>query len=336
MTQAASTGGGGGEFDFAHKVGGLLKAMEAADPSGEASAEFARLLQREYRPPVEIVDGEMQVRSMDDLWRVARAVWASGIVPSSITSLEALFVCLSCGLEAGLSVMQSLRGVMVVNNVPSVWGDMAMALVRASPLCEWIKEWEEFSKDDGLVAICETQRRGDPEPIRRTWSERDNKTAGLDNKTIHKQYPGRMRKARARAFCIRDVYPDVLGGLSIVEEQRDVDPEIGAPVRVEDRPGDAAPQDPAADKDLAARVKARREAEAIEAARREVEAEAARRQAVEAAAAKAAAPEAEPKPKGGKRSTGDANAEPPAGALESERRQAPGASGPQASLIDPS
>lgn len=82
----------------------------------------------------------------------------------------------------------------------------------------------------------------------------------------------------------------------------------------------AAPSEPdAGSLALADKVRAKREVEAAE-----------------AAAAKAAAPEAEPKPKGGKRSTGDANAEPPAGALESERRQAPGASGPQASLIDPS
>lgn len=93
------------------------------------------------------------------------------------------------------------------------------------------------------------------------------------------------------------------------------------------------PQAPAADPDagglaLADKVRAKRDAEAADAAE-------AKRQADEAAAAKSAPSEAGPKTKGGKRSTGDASAEPPAGALESEQHLVPGPKGSQASLIDP-
>lgn len=340
--------------EYAAKVGKLIQAMEVADPSGEGSAEFARLLQREYRPPVAIEEGEIKVRSMDDLWRIARGVWASGVVPSSIKSVEALWVCLSFGIEAGLSITQSLRGVMVVNNVPSVWGDLAMALVRKSGLLEYIREFEEDGGEgEGRVAVCVVKRKGDPDEVRRTWSEADNKTAGLDSKDIHKKYPARMRKARARAFAIRDVFPDVLGGLAIKEEQDDVESDRG--------PAGGNGQDLPTGRevdDVAARARAKREAEELEALRAaDRAAQEEKNRAAEkrldsllnpGKAAEAAKAETRPDPKAEPETAkpvgiGDASAEPPAGALEGEAGDArPAAKGggksgarPKGTVFDP-
>jgi hypothetical protein len=305
MSQAA-TGGGPAAAGVAYtsKVATIMTKMEEADPSGEGLAEFARLLNGSTRAPVPMKDGQFQVDSMDALWRIATAVWAGGIVPAGIKSKEALFVCLSYGLEAGLSITQSLRGVMVVNNIPSVWGDMALGLVRGSGLCEWIKEWEEDVEGEGLTAFCQSKRKGEADPVLRKWSQRDNETARLQDKPIHKQYPARMRQVRARAFLLRDLYADVLGGLAIAEEQMDVDPlgpVVGGAPAVAEREAE--------DLRLAAAARELRVKEEREAAERDAR----EREALAAIAEGQKKPEpAEPKANGSGKSKGDAGAVPPA------------------------
>jgi hypothetical protein len=54
----------------------------------------------------------------------------------------------------------------------------------------------------------------------------DAKAAGLQGKQgPWTQYPKRMRQMRARAFALRDVFPDVLRGLPVAEEVMDIPPE---------------------------------------------------------------------------------------------------------------
>ena len=61
-----------------------------------------------------------------------------------------------------------------------------------------------------------------------------------------------MMQLRARAFCLRDTFSDVLTGLYSAEEARDIPPDIVVEaVRVEDdlpkrRQGPSAPDPPAA------------------------------------------------------------------------------------------
>ncbi|HFL6103668.1 TPA: hypothetical protein ACG4NN_004457, partial [Stenotrophomonas maltophilia] len=101
-------------------------------------------------------------------------------------------------------------------------GDAVIALVRSSPLCEYITE-----ADDGGTAVCRVKRRGESEEVR-TFSMDDAKVAGLLGKSgPWTQYPKRMRQMRARAFALRDVFPDVLRGMPIAEEVMDI-PQAGA------------------------------------------------------------------------------------------------------------
>jgi len=108
---------------------------------------------------------------------------------------------------------------------PLVVADRSM--VRASPLCLWIKEW---LNEEGNEAFCETQRKGDPEPIERSYSMTDATLANVTHKANWQKYPTRMLQMRARAFCLRDAYPDVLKGLRMAEEVLDYD-NTPAPIR---------------------------------------------------------------------------------------------------------
>jgi len=128
-------------------------------------------------------------------------------------------IAIQWGAELGLKPLQALQNLAIINGRPCLWGDAVIALVRASPLCEWVIE-----QDDGNVATCRVKRRGEPEQAR-AFSTDDAKTAGLFGKAgPWTQYPKRMRQMRARAFALRDVFPDVLRGLPVAEEIMDTPP----------------------------------------------------------------------------------------------------------------
>lgn len=130
-------------------------------------------------------------------------------------------IAMQWGAEIGLKPLQAMQNLAVINGRPSLWGDAVIALVRASPLCEYVIE-----EDDGKVATCRTKRRGAPAEQVQTFSVDDAQKAGLLGKSgPWTQYPSRMRKMRARAFLLRDVYADVLRGLPIAEELLDMPPE---------------------------------------------------------------------------------------------------------------
>lgn len=126
-------------------------------------------------------------------------------------------VAIQWGMEIGLKPLQAMQNIAVINGRPSLWGDAVIALARNSQVCEYIIE-----EDDGRMATCKVKRRGEPEQFR-TFSMDDAKLAGLLGKQgPWTQYPKRMRQMRARAFAIRDVFPDVLKGLPIAEEIMDM------------------------------------------------------------------------------------------------------------------
>jgi hypothetical protein len=68
------------------------------------------------------------------------------------------------------------------------------------------------------VATCELKRTNLKDPITRTFTSDDAKRAGLWQKPgPWSQYPKRMLTIRARAFALRDAFPDILAGLYIRE-----------------------------------------------------------------------------------------------------------------------
>jgi hypothetical protein len=126
-------------------------------------------------------------------------------------------IAMQWGAELGLKPLQALQNLAIINGRPSLWGDAVIALVRGSALCEYVVE-----EDDGSRAVCKVKRRGEPEQTR-TFSMNDAKAAGLAGKQgPWTQYPKRMRQMRARAFALRDVFPDVLRGLPVAEELMDI------------------------------------------------------------------------------------------------------------------
>ncbi len=178
-------------------------------------------------------------QTMDEAYRLANAVCQAGMAPRGMETPAKAMIAIMRGMEVGLTPFQALDKIAVVNGRPTIWGDGAMALVRGSGVCEWVDEHID-GEGDARVAVCEAKRRGDPKPTRRTFSVADAKKAGLWNKQgPWQQFPERMLQMRARAFCLRDLFADVLGGLYLKEEIEDAPAEarrVAPPAPVADAP----------------------------------------------------------------------------------------------------
>jgi hypothetical protein len=161
-------------------------------------------------------------RSMEEAMALARAVVASRMAPRGMETPEACMIAIMHGLEVGLTPLMALQRIALVEGRPTIWGDGAMALVRASGLCRSVKEWVEGESTETWVASCEVHRRGETDPVVRQFGVEDAKRAGLWGRPgPWSNYPRRMLQMRARAFALRDVFADVLGGLYLREEIED-------------------------------------------------------------------------------------------------------------------
>lgn len=161
---------------------------------------------------------------MDSAYRLGKAICLAGMAPKGMDTPEKCMIAIMRGMEVGLTPFMALDKIAIVNGRPTIWGDGAIGLVRGSGLCEFIKERIEGT-GDARVAVCEAKRRGEPEPIRRTFSVADAKKASLWSKQgPWQQFPERMLQMRARAFALRDGFADVLGGLYLREEIEDAQP----------------------------------------------------------------------------------------------------------------
>jgi hypothetical protein len=130
-------------------------------------------------------------------------------------------LAIQCGAEIGLAPLQALQSIAVVNGRPAVYGDAAMALVKASHVCEYVTESVEGDGEQ-MVATCTAKRRGYPSATVVRFTVADAKKASLWGKTgPWSQYPKRMLQMRARGFALRDAFPDVLKGLVTAEEAQD-------------------------------------------------------------------------------------------------------------------
>jgi hypothetical protein len=160
---------------------------------------------------------DLSPKSLDEALKFADYLADSSIVPKDFQQKPGnILVAIQWGMELGLKPMQAMQNIAVINGRPSLWGDAVLALVRASSLCEYV--YETFENG---TATCRVKRRGEEEQIR-TFSEADAKQAGLIGKQgPWAQYPNRMKQMRARAFALRDVFPDVLKGMPIAEEISD-------------------------------------------------------------------------------------------------------------------
>lgn len=145
---------------------------------------------------------------------------AGNMVPKEFQGQpDKCFAAIYKGASLGLDAFTSLQRIAVINGRATIWGDTALALVKKSGLLSEFKE-EIIEKDGKLLAKCTLTRVNYQQDISE-FSQEDAVKAGLWGQNTWAKYPKRMLKYRARAFALRDNFPDVLDGLYFKEEMED-------------------------------------------------------------------------------------------------------------------
>lgn len=173
--------------------------------------------------------GAVELRSIGEAMAFSGFLHSGGMLPEGVTPQSAA-VSIVAGAGLGLSPLQSVQTIAVVNGRPTLYGDGLNAAVRRSGMLENEKV-EKFRAADGhVVAVRVTVwRKGMKEPIVGEFSEKMARQAGLWGKQgPWTQYPDRMMFNRARAFAYRDGFADVLSGVRSTEEEEDAERARGA------------------------------------------------------------------------------------------------------------
>jgi len=155
--------------------------------------------------------------NLQEAMQFADLLSKSDIVPKDYVGKPGnVLVAIQWGMEIGLQPLAAMQNIACINGRPSLWGDAMLAICRAHHSFEWIDEQESAEG-----AVVRLKRQGQPECVREFTLE-DAKRAGLSAKPgPWQQHPKRMMKLRARAFALRDTFPDVLRGIGSAEEAQD-------------------------------------------------------------------------------------------------------------------
>jgi hypothetical protein len=213
--------------------------------------------------------------TIEDVQRISRIFYDGGLMPKHFyddkrvapedrrpAGIAGLATMIMYGAELGLSPMQAMRMMHVIEGRPVLSAEGCVALIKRSAKCVYFRVVEESDEH----CICETVRRGDdgkPEPSHkltvRVWWGKIEEMPKAEKGTLYvlpsrnrdgslapawQRTPGRMVKARCSSWLGHDVYEDVLAGLYSAEEV--VDFRDGRPVdRIQERIFDMVAEAPA-------------------------------------------------------------------------------------------
>jgi len=160
---------------------------------------------------------------------LARELASSALIASALRQRpQDVLVMVLTGRDLGLTPMQALRGIDIVEGKPRLSADLVAALVLRAPQCEYL----EPVACDATRATYAAKRRGRPEQ-RLTYTIEEAQLAGLLDRgpaSNWRRNPARMLDARCKYIIAKKLFPDVLFG---VFDPDDVDElaSAGAPGR---------------------------------------------------------------------------------------------------------
>lgn len=199
--------------------------------------------------PALVVGGNVSAvvpQSVEEMWRVSKMVVLGGLAPKALVgrkvgeeATSAVAIAVMAGAELGLPPMVSLRSFTVIGGRPALYGDGLINVVRRSRKAAFVKTGYDVARQ---VGWCEAKRSDTGEAKREEFSVDDAKRAGLwdDRPTVKKQdwetktwkdvpndapwfrYPQRMMAWRAAGYCLRELFADVLGGITDEYEAREI------------------------------------------------------------------------------------------------------------------
>jgi len=165
-----------------------------------------------------------EITTFGEAERFAKMIADSDFAPKDYKGKPGnVLIAMQMGHELGIKPMQAIQNIAVINGRPSLFGDLALALIIGNPECKGVREWMTGTIKGG-DAVCSCEVKRNKEVITREFSIKQAIQANLMGKVgPWTQYPERMLALRARGFALRDSFPDVLKGVYIEGELVGVD-----------------------------------------------------------------------------------------------------------------
>lgn len=139
-----------------------------------------------------------------------------GMLPKGCTEKEAL-ARVAVGIEMGMRPMQALNGIAMIDGKPALHTDSIPSIVAASGLLE--DQGHEFKgQGDNLTCRYWCKKKGLQTEQYWEYSVADVKAAGLLSRPIWRAHLRKMLFNRARTYCLRNTFPEVLGNMYDSEE----------------------------------------------------------------------------------------------------------------------
>lgn len=168
---------------------------------------------------IALTERGVELKTLTHVKEYVALVKAAGLLPRNMTVEQATIAILH-GREIGVSPLQAVQGIGIINGKPGAYGDLFMGLIQ-----EVIEDMEEFFEgtpyQDNYTAVCRIKRKG------QSWHEKRfsvgmAKQAKLWGKAgPWTEYPDRQLQMRARGFAGRDRCADRLKGLISSDEAFD-------------------------------------------------------------------------------------------------------------------
>ena len=150
--------------------------------------------------------------------QLAALLAASTVLPKALKGPPDVLAVIIAGKELGLTAMQSVRALHIVEGKVSMSADLMVALCkRRRAVCEFF----QLVESTGERATYEVKRVGE-RPVRLSFSLEDAQRAGLTGKDVWRKYGAAMLRARCAAAIARAVFPDLLMGIYDDDEIDDV------------------------------------------------------------------------------------------------------------------
>jgi hypothetical protein len=164
-------------------------------------------------------------QGLEQAMQLADTLARSNLLPGPLRGKPSdVLVTLITGHELGLSPMQAVRGLHVIDGKAVMSADLTVALVmKRREVCEFFRLTESTDQK----ATYSTKRIGS-DPVTLTWTIEQATKAGIAGKDNWKKHPAAMLRARCASALARAVFPDLVLGVYDPDEAE----EFRQPARV--------------------------------------------------------------------------------------------------------
>lgn len=156
--------------------------------------------------------------NLDQALALATRLAESNLLPKALQKRPSdVLVVMMMGRDLGLSAMQALRNIHVIDGRPSTSAEMMVALCLTHPeVCEYFT----LVESSDVKATYRTKRKG-AEPVSMSYTFDMATKAKLTGKQNWQNHPASMLLARASSRLARAVYPDLTNGIHTDDEMED-------------------------------------------------------------------------------------------------------------------